>query len=136
MPFLYWRDPLFCTCFAIYGLHCLTRMCGMHTAWCDAYLNDVLCIPFWVPLMLWTEKKLGLRREAGPPTRWEIIIPLLVWAALFEVVIPSRHEWGVALIADPYDILAYAFGAMVAAAFWRWYYALDVQEAVKYDSLC
>ena len=41
-------------------------------------LNDVICIPFWVPIMLFIMKKAGLRREDGPPTGSEILIPLIL----------------------------------------------------------
>lgn len=122
MPFRYLKDPLFLGCFVVYWIHRVLAGYGWTTPLLCGYLNDLLCIPFWVPIMLWVLRKLRLRRHDGPPEGAEIIIPLLVLTAAFEVVIPYHQEWHVPTVADPYDVLAYTLGALLAVFFWKWHY--------------
>jgi hypothetical protein len=94
----------------------------MSTSLLRAHLNDVICIPFWMPIMLWVERRLGLRRHDRPPEALEIAVLLIVIAAAFEVVIPSHPEWHIPTVGDPKDVLAYSVGSLVAAAVWHWWY--------------
>ena len=123
MPFAYLKDPLFLLCFSAYWAHRWFAAHGMSTEMLRGHLNDVICIPFFVPIILSIHKMFGLRRHDGPPDAVEIVIPLLIWSALFEVVIPAKLEWKIPTIADPYDVLSYCLGAVVAVAFWKWYYS-------------
>jgi hypothetical protein len=95
---------------------------GGHVWLLDCYLNDVICIPFWLPMMLWAEKKCGMRPTDAPPTRLEIVIALVIWSAMFEVIIPYHKEWKIPTVADPFDVLAYSAGALGSALIWNWYY--------------
>jgi hypothetical protein len=122
MPFAYLKDPLFLACFFTYWVHRWSAAHGMSTPLLRAHLNDVICIPFWVPIMLWIERQLGLRQHDGPPNTIEVLIPLIVLAAAFEVVIPSHPEWHVPTVPDPKDVLAYCIGSLVAVAIWQWRY--------------
>ena len=61
------------------------------------------------------------------PDAVEIIVPLIIWSALFEIVIPLERSWHVPTIADPKDVLSYCLGAMVAAGFWKWRYGGEVK---------
>jgi hypothetical protein len=122
MPFAYLKDPLFLTCFAGYWLHRWLAVHGLSTPLLRNHLNDVICIPFFVPIMLWACRKLGLRKHDGPPDAIEVIVPLLIWSLLFEIVIPAQRIVRVPTVADPYDVLSYALGALAAVVFWRWYY--------------
>ncbi len=122
MRFRYLKDPLFLACFSAYFLHRCLRSYGFSTPFLRAHLNDLICIPFWVPIMLWAHRRLGLRRHDGPPEGFEIVIPLLIWSFLFEVLIPARREWSIPAVADPYDVLSYCVGALAAAVLWRAYY--------------
>lgn len=122
MPFAYLKDPLFLVCFAVYWIHRFFADHGLSTPLLCGYLNDLICIPFWVPIMLWALRKLKLRRHDRPPEGAEIVIPLLVWTAVFEVFIPYHREWQVPTVADPYDVLAYSVGALLAVLFWKWHY--------------
>ncbi len=127
MPFSYLRDPLFLVCFTAYWVHRWLAAHGLSTPLLRAHLNDVICVPFFVPIMLWFNKRFGLRRHDGPPDAIEIVVPLIIWSALFEIVIPLERDWHVPTIADPKDVLSYCLGAMVAAAFWRWRYRQPVK---------
>jgi hypothetical protein len=122
MRYSYLRDPLFLVCFVAYWAHRWLAAHGMSTLLLRGHLNDVICIPFWLPIMLWISRRLRLRGHDGPPDAVEIIVPLLIFSALFEVVIPAQQILRVPTYADPYDVLSYCLGALVAAVFWRWYY--------------
>lgn len=118
MSFRYCRDPLFVACFAVYWMNWFLEGCHRSLPWFESYLNDVICIPFWVPIMLWANRKLGLRRHDGPPEASEIIIPLVIWAMVFEWILPHLANWKDLAVADPIDVLCYAIGAFVASAYW------------------
>jgi hypothetical protein len=129
MRFAYLRDPLFLTCFFTYWIHRWLAGHGLSTELLRSHLNDVICVPFFVPMMLWASKRLGLRRHDGPPDAVEIVVPLIIWSALFAIVFPLQRDWHVPTIADPKDVLSYCLGAMIAAGFWKWHYRRREQQA-------
>lgn len=122
MAFGYLRDPLFLACLLVYGANRMLEDWGMSPPVFRSYLNDVICIPFWLPLMLWAEHKLGLRPHDDPPYAYEIVIPLVFLAAVFEVILPSLPAWRGLTVPDPNDVLCYAAGAFLANRFWQWRY--------------
>jgi hypothetical protein len=122
MPFRYWRDPLFLTCCSLYfvnrwGIKPFTSGGFFHD-----YFNDLICIPVFVPLMVFTMRKLGLRRTDEPPRLQEIAIPLIIWSYLFEVLLPQDERWGRGMTPDHKDVVAYALGAFLGSLFWTFYY--------------
>ena len=119
MPFGYLRDPLFLVCFATYWVHRAAAARGWSTELLRGHLNDVICVPFFLPMMLWANRRLGLRRHDRPPEMIEIAVPLVIWSALFEIVLPLMH---VPTIADPKDVASYCLGALIAVIVWRWRY--------------
>jgi hypothetical protein len=125
MPFRYLRDPLFVACVVVYVVNRLV----LKRVWTDRFvhehLNDLICIPFWVPVMLWCLRRVGLRRHDGPPEVVEVIVPLVVWSWVFELLLPQTELFGGYCVADYRDILWYAAGALGAALFWWWHYGLD-----------
>jgi len=122
VTFKYLRDPLFAACFTLYWAHRWAARLGYSTTFLRSYLNDLICIPFWIPIMLWAMRVTGLRKHDQPPDTIEIVIPLLLWAAVFEVLLPSQSAWRVPTVADPGDVLSYCIGALGSTLFWRWYY--------------
>ena len=81
-------------------------------AWLTSYLNDVLCLPVMLSLAL-AGHQLVYGRRATLPGSWV----LAAWAGValwFEAVLP---RWSAQAVADPWDVLAYAAGAL---AFQRW----------------
>lgn len=92
------------------------------TGFVHDHLNDLICLPFWVPVMLWVERRTGLRGHDGPPEVVEIVIPLVAWAWVFEVLLPAAGWLGEWCVADERDILWYTAGAVAAGVFWRWWY--------------
>lgn len=121
-PFAYLRDPLFLACLLVYFGHRVLAAQGFSTPWLRAYLNDVICIPFWVPMILWGQRVLRLRSDDGRPTPIDLVVPLLVWSLAFEVILPNLQGWRTIAFPDPGDIVSYAAGGLGAAIFWRWWY--------------
>jgi hypothetical protein len=122
MQFLYLRDPVFLfSLFAFWAnrglLQPLTKSGLFHTS-----LNDLICIPFWVPLMLWVMRRLHLRGHDGPPRWYEILTSLIWWSFVLEWWVPRSSPFRGLTVADPLDVVSYAVGALFAAMFWRWRY--------------
>ncbi|HEX4072465.1 MAG TPA: hypothetical protein VHX68_14890, partial [Planctomycetaceae bacterium] len=86
------------------------------------HFNDLICIPIFVPLMVFGAQVAGLRDRDDPPRFLEIIIPLIIWSVLFEVVLPQNASWGRGMTADYKDVTYYAFGAFASSLFWAYRY--------------
>jgi hypothetical protein len=69
-------------------------------------------------MILYAQRRIGLRRHDAPPRTWEILQHWLVFSVVFEIVIPRfpRHFRST---ADPLDVVAYLVGGAVAAALWK-----------------
>lgn len=83
------------------------------------YLNDVLCLPLFLPMILRAQQILGLRRHDDYPRLWEVLQHWAIFSIVFEVIIPrfpSRFD----STADPFDVLAYLAGGLLAWAWWSW----------------
>jgi len=119
LRFRYLRDPLFLACAAAYLVNRVILRRVWEGGFVHDHLNDLICLPVWVPVMLWVERRLGLRRHDGPPEALEVIIPLLAWSWLFEIALPKTEFFGRYCVADHRDILYYAAGALGAVFFWR-----------------
>ena len=124
MRFLYFRDPLFLICVLTYFVNRLVLKSVWKEGFVHEHLNDLICIPFWVPIMLFAQRKLGLRDGDDSPRPGELVIPLIVWSWLFEIILPATALFGDACVADYMDIFWYALGALGAAVFWRWWYGV------------
>ena len=116
-PFRYWRDPICLVAVAAYALNrwWLAPHFGDALPFLTQYFGDCLLIPCALPLLLWLQRRTGLRTDDGPPTRGEIAGTLVLWSVLFEWVFPQGLGRGT---ADPLDVLAYAAGAMLASLVW------------------
>jgi hypothetical protein len=120
--FLYVRDPLFLLCVVTYFVNRLVLKKVWDQGFFHDHLNDLICIPFWVPIMLYAQRRLGLRANDARPHLSELVIPLLVWSWVFEIILPATTLLGDRCVADHRDIVYYALGALVAGLFWRWWY--------------
>jgi hypothetical protein len=107
----------------MYFLNRLVLKSIWSTGFVHEHLNDLICIPFWVPIMLWGQRRLGLRWSDGPPNTSEILIPLIVWSWVFEIILPATGILGRLCVADYRDVFFYSLGALLAATFWSWWYA-------------
>ncbi|MDB5290669.1 MAG: hypothetical protein JWL69_1910 [Phycisphaerales bacterium] len=81
------------------------------------YFNDVLCLPLFVPMILYAQHLIGLRKHFGFPRLWEIFQNWVVFTVVFQVVIPRFPKTFIAA-GDPYDILAYLAGGVIAWIYW------------------
>lgn len=124
MRFLYLRDPLFLVCVLTYFVNRWMLKAIWETGFVHAHLNDLICIPFWVPIMLWGQRLVGWRSTDGPPRATEVVIPLVVWSWVFEVILPQTQMFGGLCVSDHLDVLYYSVGAAGAALFWGWWYRL------------
>jgi hypothetical protein len=122
MRFLYLADPLFLACVQAYAVNRFLLRPNLDLRFLHHYFNDLICIPFWVPIMLFFQKLLRLRRDDAPPQTGEILIPLILWSFAFEVWLPRTEVLRGKAIADPIDIVCYSLGALGAAWFWRFWY--------------
>jgi hypothetical protein len=119
--FRYCADPVFLTATGLYVLNklCFKPWAQGYTVFFAYYVNDLLCIPFCLPPVLSVYRWLRLRRAYSFPTRFEVLIHLVVWSLFFEwiapVLIKGPFVW---TVADPWDVVAYAVGAGIAGLFW------------------
>lgn len=109
--FLYLRDPLFLTCVFVYFLNRWVLKAYGTSGFIHAHLNDVICIPFWAPIMLCLQRRLGFRESDGPPFLSEILLPLFVWSWMFEIYLPRTALFEGRAISDYLDIVYYSLGA-------------------------
>ena len=122
MAFQYLRDPLFVSCLVLYALNRCVLKPLLPNEFFHSYLNDLICIPFWLPIMLWGMRKAGLRADDAPPQGYEILIPLVMWSVVFELWLPSINYFRHLAFTDALDILCYTVGAVLASLFWGWWY--------------
>jgi hypothetical protein len=120
--FRYLGDPLFLLCVATYFVNRYVFKAIWRDGFAHEHLNDLICIPFWVPIMLFAQRKLGLRDGDDRPRPSEIFVPLLLWSWLFEIILPQSALLGDSCVADHLDIMYYSLGALLAGIFWRWWY--------------
>jgi hypothetical protein len=125
MAYRYLRDPLFLFCFALYFANRWFLKPMVSNPISERYLNDLICIPFWIPIMLFVLRRLRLRADDSPPKSHEILIPLILWSFVFELWLPYTTLFLGRAVSDPVDILFYCLGALIAALFWGHWYPAD-----------
>lgn len=113
--FGYWRDPLFLLGCLLYALNRWGLKPHLSSDFLRGQFNDLLLIPCALPLVLWVQRQLGLRKHDAAPTIGEIGFHLVVWSILFEVVGPRVLP----VTGDPLDVLAYFLGGALAAVWWH-----------------
>lgn len=55
------------------------------------------------------------------------IIPVITWSWIFKVFLPRTPVIGHLAIADPYDIICYCLGGLIAGIIWRVYYKMSFE---------
>lgn len=129
MSYGYLRDPLFLLCFVGYLTNRLLLKQIWPTGFLHTHFNDLICIPLLVPVIVWGMRILRLRTHDQPPTRLEIVIPIVVWSVMFEIVLPGDAFWSNYAVADPLDVFYYCLGGLLASVFWRWRYGVNPNVA-------
>lgn len=113
---------MFLACLIFYFVNRWIFKSAWETGFVHSHFNDLICIPFWVPIMLAGQKHVGWRSYDGPPLASEILIPLFVWSWIFEGILPSFQLGSRPMVADYLDVVYYALGALFSACFWKvWY---------------
>jgi len=114
MRFRYAADPLCGAACTLYALNRWALRPHTHSAFMRFHFNDLLLIPAALPLLLWLQRRLGLRTHDAPPDAGEIALHFVVWSVVAEIIAPHfAHATG-----DWRDVLAYAIGALAAWAWW------------------
>ncbi len=119
MRFRYLRDPLFLVCFGLYFVNRWVLEIQIPDSFFGNHLNDLMCIPFCVPIMLFILRRLRLRPDDSPPHSHEIIVPLVLWAAIFEMWLPNITAFRGLATPDHLDVLCYTIGALIAGVVWK-----------------
>ena len=101
-------------CLAAVVLYALNRWAFDFPA-LRGWFNDLLLVPAAAPWFLWLERRTGLRQHDGFPTLGELAFLLVAWSIAAEFLAPKlfAHCTG-----DPFDIAAYAAGAIPSALWW------------------
>jgi hypothetical protein len=131
MKFRFLSDPIFLASVALYALNrWLLRPAFPDNGFLHGYLTDLLCLPVFVPFLVWAMWRLKLRDDAPP--RWsEIVIPLVFWSLMFEFWLPQTTIFGRFSRGDPFDIVAYASGGIFAFGIWKTLYRIRFSRPVS-----
>lgn len=117
-PFRYFADPVCLASLALYGTNrWLLKPWDLSGDFDRYYLNDCLCLPLLLPMILYAQRLVGLRRTDAFPRPWEVIQHGAVFSVVFELILPSWPKWFHST-ADPYDVAAYAAGGLAALLAW------------------
>ena len=114
--FGYAADPL---CLLACGLYALNRFwLRQHVGgdFLQGYFNDLLLIPAALPVLLWVQRRLGVRPDDLRPRWSEIGMHLAVWSIAAETIVPRLLARAT---GDWRDVIAYGTGALVAGCWWQ-----------------
>ena len=115
-PFGYVRDPL---CLLACAAYATNRWCiptALKGAFLRGYFADLLLVPAALPLLLWVQRRLGLRAHDQAPSWQEVGLHWFIWSIAAEVCGPLLFSRAT---GDPWDVGAYALGSLAAGWFWR-----------------
>ena len=90
----------------------------VHWLWpfLHSHFDDLLMMPAALPVMLWVQRQLHLRKHDRPPGWREMFAHLALWSFMCKVVGPLYLHIGV---ADPWDVLFFAAGGVAACLWWH-----------------
>jgi hypothetical protein len=110
------RDPLCVAACVLYLLNRFWLRAHVGGPFLQGQFNDLLLIPAALPLVLWVQRRVGVRHDDARPRWAEIALHLVVWSFAAEWVMPhfSTHATG-----DWRDVAAYSAGAAVAGCWWQ-----------------
>lgn len=119
--FSYLKDGLFLVCCLAYGMNRWVIKPHWQEPFLNGYFNDLLLIPCALPPLLWLHRRLKLRAHDEMPLPSEILLHLVVWCIICEWIGPHFVSRS---IADPWDVVAYGAGALLAFLWWNWRHLL------------
>jgi hypothetical protein len=116
--FRYFADPLVICCLIVCPINRFYWKPHHIGGWfTHGYLNDVMCLPLFVPISLYLQRQLEIRKHDGYPRLWEIFQHWLIFTLVFQVIMP-RFPNIFRGAGDPWDILAYLIGGVIGAIYW------------------
>jgi hypothetical protein len=116
--FRYFADPLCIGALILYATNrWLFKPYGVGGEFGRDYLNDLLCLPLLLPMILYVQRCLGVRRHDAAPRLWEVLQHVAVFSIVFELILPSHPQW-FRSTADPLDAVAYLAGGIGG---WLWW---------------
>lgn len=114
--FRYLRDGLFLAAATCYGLNRWLLKPLVAWPFLRGQFNDLLLIPAALPVVLWVQRKTGLRNDDEAPTWSEITLHLGVWSVICEGMVQSGSHRGT---SDLWDVVAYGVGGVAAGIWWN-----------------
>ena len=88
-PFRYFADSICIGSLLLYPLNRFYLKPHHIGGWfTHGYLNDVICLQLFLPMILFAQRVLGLRRHDGHPRAWEIAQHWAIFSVVFEEVLP------------------------------------------------
>ena len=118
--FQYLADPVCILSLALYALNRFYLKPHHIGGWfTQGYLNDVLSLPLFVPLILRLQRLLGIRYHDDYPRAWEILQQWALFSLVFQVIMP-RFPKIFRGAGDPYDMIAYFAGGLLAWLWWSY----------------
>jgi hypothetical protein len=113
--FRYALDPLCLAAGAAYAANRWLLPATLKGPFLRGHFADLLLIPAALPLVLWLQRRLGLRTHDQRPEAGEVLLHLVVWSVAAEGIGPRLFARAT---GDTWDVAAYAAGAAAALVWW------------------
>ncbi len=118
--FRYYTDPACVLCLIIYPINRWYLKPHHIGGWfTHGYLNDVMCLPLFIPMILYGQRIFGLRKHDGYPRAWEIFQHWVIFSIVFQAMLPRFPRY-FTTAGDPWDMLAYFVGGVGGWVYWSW----------------
>lgn len=114
--FGYLRDPMFLVAASGYALNRWLLKPLLPSPFLHGHFADLLLIPAALPVVLWLQRVVGLRKNDLAPSWTEMVFHLAVWSLVCEFIGPHWLHHGT---ADVWDVVAYAVGGVLAWVWWN-----------------
>lgn len=101
---------LFFTMVILYAGVRILRLMHIIIPWINSYLNDILCLPIILSLVLFIIRKWIIRNTRYYLSIYHILFTAAYFSWVFEWYLPHHNS---NFTADPYDILSYFLGGMI-----------------------
>ena len=119
--FKYLRDPLFQVAVVLYFLnrYIIKPLTIGKIDFFNCYFNNLICIPFCLPIVLFLTRVVRLRSHDEPPDFYELCFYILMWSFFFEYIGPKYGKYLNYPVADPWDVVFYVVGGLITGIYWN-----------------
>jgi hypothetical protein len=111
----------------LYGIVRILRAKHIIIPWINGYLNDGLCLPIILPVILWGIKKWKIKKGEYSFTIYHILFAAGYISYIFEFYLPKHNSH---FTADPWDIFCYFLGG-IGYYSWQYFNSLSVEIESK-----